>query len=212
MYLKIISNGGWIDFIKISVKLYHIFYYHIANIITMWWWQIFLQNAFSASLLQSLVSHDPSGVILICWFAAQETFIITVSDETVVLLTRFFQDPWWIESWTEQHLHELFTWASFLQKRLKMIRLHYLSSLPYVKKCTQLLRFTSLSTVPNANHQSPMEVSPIILIDFPCWNGNISCIGCTNLESRKSTGGFNRLLLRTVRSKWIAESWWDWSG
>ncbi len=34
-----------------------------------------------------------------------------------------------------------------------------------------------------------MEVFPIILIDFPCWNGNISCIGCTNLESRKSTGG-----------------------
>ncbi len=28
---------------------------------------------FSASLLQSSVSHDPSEITLICWFAAQET-------------------------------------------------------------------------------------------------------------------------------------------
>jgi len=66
------------------------------------------------------------------------------------------------------------------------IRLHPLSSLSNV--CTQLLRFSSISTVPNANHQSPVEVSPIIQIDFPCWNGEISCMDCTNLESRKSTG------------------------
>ncbi len=31
---------------------------------------------FSASWLQSSVSHDPSEIILICWFAAQETFLI----------------------------------------------------------------------------------------------------------------------------------------
>ncbi len=31
---------------------------------------------FSASLLQSSVSDDPSEIILICWFAAQVTFII----------------------------------------------------------------------------------------------------------------------------------------
>jgi len=31
---------------------------------------------FSASLLQSLVSHDPSEIIVICWFAAQDTFMI----------------------------------------------------------------------------------------------------------------------------------------
>ncbi len=30
---------------------------------------------FSASLLQFSVSHDPSEIILICWFAVQETFI-----------------------------------------------------------------------------------------------------------------------------------------
>jgi len=28
---------------------------------------------FSASLLQSSVSHDPSLIIILCWFATQET-------------------------------------------------------------------------------------------------------------------------------------------
>ncbi len=31
---------------------------------------------FSAPLLQSSVSRDPSEIILLCWFCAQETFII----------------------------------------------------------------------------------------------------------------------------------------
>ncbi len=35
-----------------------------------------IKAEFSASLLQSSVSHDPSEIILICWFAAQETFMI----------------------------------------------------------------------------------------------------------------------------------------
>ncbi len=30
-----------------------------------------IKAEFSASLLQSSVSHDPSELILICWFAAQ---------------------------------------------------------------------------------------------------------------------------------------------
>jgi len=34
---------------------------------------------FSASLLQSSVSHDPSEISLICWFAAQETFLIIIN-------------------------------------------------------------------------------------------------------------------------------------
>ncbi len=37
-----------------------------------------IKAEFSASLLQSSVSHDPSEIILICWFAAQETFIIII--------------------------------------------------------------------------------------------------------------------------------------
>ncbi len=32
------------------------------------------QAEFSSSLLQSSVSHDPSEIILIYWFAAQENF------------------------------------------------------------------------------------------------------------------------------------------
>ncbi len=36
---------------------------------------------FLASLLQSSVSHDPSEIILICWFTAQETFQIIINVE-----------------------------------------------------------------------------------------------------------------------------------
>ncbi len=36
-----------------------------------------------ASLLQSSVSHDPSEIIRIWWFAAQETFLIICSDENI---------------------------------------------------------------------------------------------------------------------------------
>ncbi len=36
---------------------------------------------FSALLLQYLVSHDPSEIILIYWFAAQETFLIIINVE-----------------------------------------------------------------------------------------------------------------------------------
>ncbi len=40
-----------------------------------------IKAEFSASLLQSSVSHDPSEIILICWFAAQETFLIIINVE-----------------------------------------------------------------------------------------------------------------------------------
>ncbi len=35
------------------------------------------------SLLQSSVSHDPSEIILICWFGAQETFLIITNVENL---------------------------------------------------------------------------------------------------------------------------------
>ncbi len=38
-------------------------------------------SEFSASLLQASVSHDPSEINLICWFAAQKTFLIIISLE-----------------------------------------------------------------------------------------------------------------------------------
>ncbi len=44
---------------------------------------------FQQSLLQSSVSHDPSEIILICWFDAQETIIIIINVKTVVLLNIF---------------------------------------------------------------------------------------------------------------------------
>ncbi len=37
-----------------------------------------IKAEFSASSLQSSVSHDLSEIILICWFAAQETFFIYI--------------------------------------------------------------------------------------------------------------------------------------
>jgi len=41
----------------------------------------FIKAEFAASLLQSSESHDPSEIILIWWFAAQETFIIIINAE-----------------------------------------------------------------------------------------------------------------------------------
>ncbi len=41
---------------------------------------------FSASLLQSSVSQDPSEIILIYWFAAQETFLIIINVENCFFL------------------------------------------------------------------------------------------------------------------------------
>ncbi len=38
---------------------------------------------FSASLLQSSGSHDPSEIIVIYWFSDQETFLIVNSFKTV---------------------------------------------------------------------------------------------------------------------------------
>jgi len=35
-----------------------------------------IKAEFSASLLESTVSHDPTEIILICKYSAQETFII----------------------------------------------------------------------------------------------------------------------------------------
>ncbi len=41
---------------------------------------------FSASLLQSSVSHDPLEIILIYWFSAQETSHIMIKLKTAMLL------------------------------------------------------------------------------------------------------------------------------
>ncbi len=49
-----------------------------------------IKAVFSASLLQSSVSHDPSEINLIYWFAAQETFLIIISVIKTVVLLHFF--------------------------------------------------------------------------------------------------------------------------
>ncbi len=52
-----------------------------------------IQSWFSASLLQSLVSHDPSKIIIICWFHAQETFIIII-----IIITIFYHADDFVET------------------------------------------------------------------------------------------------------------------
>jgi len=44
-----------------------------------------IKAEFSASLLQSSL-HDPSEIILICWFAAQETILIIINVENSGLI------------------------------------------------------------------------------------------------------------------------------
>jgi len=59
--------------VKYYYNLRHVFYFNIfQNII----YSCDCKAEFSASLLQSSVSHDPSELILICRFSAQETFLI----------------------------------------------------------------------------------------------------------------------------------------
>ncbi len=50
-----------------------------------------IKTEFKGSLLQSSVSHDSSEIILIFWFDAQETFLIIINVETVLLLHIFVQ-------------------------------------------------------------------------------------------------------------------------
>ncbi len=70
--------------------LLYLIKYTIENIvkITIFYFNIHLKNViyscdgkaeFSASLLQSSVSHNPSEIILIYWFDAQETFFLLSS-------------------------------------------------------------------------------------------------------------------------------------
>jgi len=48
-----------------------------------------IKAEFSASLLQSSVSHYPLEIILICWFAAQETSLIIISWKQLLLWKRW---------------------------------------------------------------------------------------------------------------------------
>ncbi len=52
---------------------------------------------FSAPLLQSYVSHDPSEIIQICWFGVQEIFLINIENRyaAYVILACFLWKPWY---------------------------------------------------------------------------------------------------------------------
>ncbi len=75
-----------------------LFKYTLKNNVFLW------RNAeFSSAIFQYLVSHDPSEIILICWFI--------ISVETVVLLNIYLEPVilfslviWWINNLKGQHL------------------------------------------------------------------------------------------------------------
>ncbi len=77
------------------------------------------QSWFSASLLQSFVSHDPSEIIQICWFAAQETFlIIIINVENSCAASYFFSEIFDEQSSRETVIFDKLN-ASFLNKTNK---------------------------------------------------------------------------------------------
>ncbi len=48
------------------------------------------KSDFLALLLQSSVSHDPSEIILICWFATQKTFLNIINIEKQLYCCKVF--------------------------------------------------------------------------------------------------------------------------
>ncbi len=59
-----------------------------------------MKAEFLVSLLQSSVSHDPSEIIIICWFAAQllVMFLIIINAKNVLPHNIFFWKPWHVVS------------------------------------------------------------------------------------------------------------------
>ncbi len=88
-----------------------------------------IKAVFSASLLQSSVSHDPSEIILIYWFPAQETFLIIINVENSCAGKYFcenhetlsFRILWWTESSKEQHLFEIEIFCNIINALLSLL-------------------------------------------------------------------------------------------
>ncbi len=95
---SLLSYQGCIYLIKNTVKLWNIstisnncfLCEHMLKCNLFLW----CKAEFSASLLQFSVSHDPSEIILICWFAAQETFLIIINFENSCAATYFLWKLW----------------------------------------------------------------------------------------------------------------------
>ncbi len=76
------------------------------------------------------MSNNPSEIILICWSAAQETFLININVwkrlcsliffimETVIF---FFRILWWIERYRDQHLFEIEIICNFINVLLSIL-------------------------------------------------------------------------------------------
>ncbi len=77
---------GSVQFFEIHLSYCFLtdFYFYMLKCSLLLW----CKAEFSASLFQSSVSHDPSEIIWICRFAAQETFLIIISVENIY----FFHD------------------------------------------------------------------------------------------------------------------------
>jgi len=74
---KMQKNSNIVKYYYNLNELFSILIYFKCNLF------LWCKAEFSASLLQSSVSHDPSEIILICWFAARETFLIIIDVENV---------------------------------------------------------------------------------------------------------------------------------
>ncbi len=80
------------------------YYYSFRHFLLFYyiWNVIYLYDGkyeFSASSLQSSVSHGPSEIILICWLGAQNICYYQCGNSEI-----FFRILWWIECSKEQHL------------------------------------------------------------------------------------------------------------
>ncbi len=61
------------------------------------------------------MSHDPSEIILICWFGAQETFLIIINvDKFFVDLWHIFQVSLMNRKLKKQHLFEIWIFCNII--------------------------------------------------------------------------------------------------
>ncbi len=81
--------------------------------------------------VQSSVSHDPSEIIIICWFGAQVTYLIIINAEN-----RIHRIHWWIKGLKEQDLFELEIFSNIINVfTVPFVTLHHktgLKSLGYI--------------------------------------------------------------------------------
>ncbi len=90
---------------------------------------------FSAPLLQSSVSHDLSEIILICWFAVQETFSIIINVENRCAASYFYVNHDFVSGFLMTRKLLFFNNASLLSNFL-MMRCIFLNTMYLFKNLT----------------------------------------------------------------------------